>query len=357
MSFENFSKSSKEENFLQEFASFAITVIPIICLSFMLLTSHSSGRALLMSVIVFPLLVLFQCRLILMIHDLGHHTLFTSLWANQLAGLVASMLTLVPVKYTAIAHSVHHQFNGNWAMYKGPMYVVEVGVFESFNSRTRLLYLMTRRIEFIWITAVLQNLLIPRLRLFKFNNTNPVNSTLLDDSGANLFNALICNSHLLPITNIEFIDTLLGTTLGVICLYWLACNSLITAIVYMLSIVFALSIITIIFHVNHNFPGSYATTFARWDKSRAITHGTSNIVWNPIFHWFTLNFGFHQMHHAKPYLHFTQLPYQSHDDQCASTHILLRLRDFPICFRYILWSARKETFITIEDFELNLNLS
>ena len=274
-------KSFKEKNLFETFVSFAITVIPIVFLTFMLLISHFSDKALMISVLVFPILTLFQCRLILMIHDLGHQTLFTSLWANQLAGIVASILTLVPSKYTACAHSVHHQFNGNWAMYKGPMYVVEVGVFKSFNTKDRFLYLINRRMELIWITAVLQNLLIPRLRLFSFNKTNPVNLILFDDMGANLFKALICNSRLLPIRNIEFIDTLLGTIISVVLLSWLAYTSLLTAIVYVLSIVFALSIITIIFHVNHNFPGSYATTFARWDKNRVIAEGTSNIIWNP----------------------------------------------------------------------------
>ena len=230
-------KSFKEKNLFETFVSFAITVIPIVFLTFMLLISHFSDKALMISVLVFPILTLFQCRLILMIHDLGHQTLFTSLWTNQLAGIVASILTLVPAKYTACAHSVHHQFNGNWAMYKGPMYVVD--------------------------------------------KTKPVNLKLFDDMGANLYKALICNSRLLPIKNIEFIDMLLETIINVVLLSWLAYNSLLTAIVYVLSIVFALSIITIIFHVNHNFPGSYATTFAQWDKNRVIAEGTSNIIWNP----------------------------------------------------------------------------
>ena len=63
------------------------------------------------------------------------------------------------------------------------------------------------------------------------------------------------------------------------------------------------------------------------------------------------------MHHAKPNLHFTELPYKSYGDQCANAHTLLRIQDFRICFRYILWSAREETFITIQDCQQNINLS
>jgi len=349
MTLSTYVQASNKSNLLQDIGSFAITVIPIAGLTFLLLSSQAIGVSFILSVVVFPLLTLFQCRLILIIHELGHQSLFTSSWANCLAGLLASTLTLVPVKYTANAHSVHHQFNGNWAMYKGPMYVVEVDVFESFKTRSRFLYLLTRRLELIWITAVLQNLIIPRLRLFRLKKTNSIDPIQLDSLGANLFNALIYNSQYLPMRTAELIDTLLATFFGGLCLYYLACNSLITALIYGMSIILSLSIVTIIFHVNHNFPGSYATTFARWDKRRVIIEGTSNIVWNPIFHWFTLNFGFHQMHHANPGLHFTQLSKQSCQDIDVKSHTLLRLRDFPNCFRYILWSASKETFITFED--------
>ena len=336
-------KSSRIDQF-----DFCITIVPILGFTVILLATQLAKTSPLILIIFILLVSLFQCRLLLVIHELGHNTMSSGKSLMILSKLLAATLTLVPVEFNKQAHAVHHQYNGNWCIYKGPLHIVEVDSFRSLTTKQQWIYRLTRRIELIWITAAVQNLILPRWRLLQKIFPAIRSSEAVTPDG-NLWLSIFKASDNLAVKRSEFIDTLFVTTCGFSWMLYLLKTNLLVALAYSISILLALSFVTIIFHVNHTFPGSYATTTGSLSQQKVIEMGTSNIKWHPVLHWFTLNFGFHQVHHAFPSIHWRDLPGFVLRTYSPSPMTDIRISDFPKCFDYLLWSSQRETFLTLSE--------
>jgi omega-6 fatty acid desaturase (delta-12 desaturase) len=63
-----------------------------------------------------------------------------------------------------------------------------------------------------------------------------------------------------------------------------------------------------VFYAQHNFPQTRFYPRGTWDYTDAALHGSSYLVMGPVMRWFTLNIGYHHVHHLSSKIPGYRLP-------------------------------------------------
>ena len=102
------------------------------------------------------------------------------------------------------------------------------------------------------------------------------------------------------------------------------------------------------FFVQHNYKNAYAKNTENWDIVDGAILGSSNLDIPNWLNWFLADISFHSIHHLSE-----RIPnYNLRACHKANIHLLyqskvLKLSDFPNCFKYILWDNKSEKLITV----------
>ena len=169
--------------------------------------------------------------------------------------LIIGSMTMSPIISLKLSHQIHHSFNCNWSIYKGPMLIIEKSDFLVMDGKERIAYWLTRRIELIWLTGLVAHVLIPRLRLIKEFCELLVNKTT--KMRGLLWQSQIKNGLVLSVGRMELVDTIIASigSFALICLLSRINGALV--FLYLLSVIVGQSVIMIIFHIQHTFPGAW----------------------------------------------------------------------------------------------------
>ena len=117
---------------------------------------------------------------------------------------------------------------------------------------------------------------------------------------------------------------------------------------YSLILTFSAAIFICIFFVQHNYEKAYASSTKNWDIVEGAIFGSSNLDIPNWLNWFLADISFHSIHHLSE-----RIPnYNLRACHKANLHLLqkskvLKLSDFPNCFRYIIWDSKNENLIPI----------
>ena len=108
------------------------------------------------------------------------------------------------------------------------------------------------------------------------------------------------------------------------------------------------AILICIFFIQHNYENSYAKNTKDWDIVAGAILGSSNLIIPNWLNWFLADISFHSIHHLSEIIPNYNLR-ACHE---SNRHLLfqskfLKLRDFPNCFKYILWDKKNEKLISI----------
>ena len=291
----------------------------------------------------FTLTTLCLVRFLMLSHDIGHKILFSSNYLNNVCKIMVTSITGLPIVFWSRGHHVHHRYNGNLSIYKGPLVIISIQEFLRLSLKTRKVYTQSRNLFNIYIASVLRYLIIPRLRLIpRFNiNIIGINSVYR----YNLFGAIILASQQLHVNKGEVIDTLIATFGFIVFLWSLSSFSIHILVVFLISLSFSYFITDIVFHIQHNFNGSYACTKQIWSYDRAIFEGTANISFPFYINWFMANIGYHQAHHLWPHLPFYHLKYADSMIPSSQKYNNLNLSDIGSCLRLITWDIIESTYV------------
>jgi len=108
----------------------------------------------------------------------------------------------------------------------------------------------------------------------------------------------------------------------------------------------------ILFSIQHNFEGSYASGDENWDYYTAALEGTSYLTLPKILHWFTADIGYHHVHHL-----LSKIPnYKLVECHEEYAHLFtsvkrIKLSDTAEAFKFILWDSDERKMISIAQFE------
>lgn len=304
------------------FVQIANTLIPYAALWYLVAISPSWW----LTAAVTLLMVLFLTRIFVLMHDCGHGSMFRTGRLNRFFGFVLGVLAGMPQYVWSQHHAFHHATNGNWAKYRGPFIVDTVDDYAAMSEKQRRRYRLLRRIPMLPLHAFIYVLVMPRLNWLRGRWTNA------DERFHMTWNNVVL--------------------LALWVLMSLAIGPVLFFAVYLTSVTLATAVGILVFTVQHNFEGSYASGDEGWDYHEAALHGTSCLVLPAWLNWFTADIAYHHVHH----LSATIPNYRLAECHREYAHLFtdvprIRLSEIPHALEYILWDTRARRLVSVAEFE------
>ena len=352
----------KRNNF-RAFFQILSTLLPIISLWLIIYQIINFPCSLLIKVPLFALilfvLTLLSSRTFSLMHDCGHNSLFTKRKLNNFFGFLLGLVNGIPQKSWSIDHAFHHRNNGNWEIYKGPIDVLSLESYNSLSKREKIFYKLSRSWIMLFPGGFYYLVLKPRLGLIIiiFNFTKDViEETFIKIKERKFSKFLAIKSRIKPPfsdygDNFSELSELVINNLIVILGWFFMAKWL--GLVFFLSYycliqTLSAAILICVFFVQHNYKDAYAKNTKNWDIVEGAILGSSNLNIPNWLNWFLADISFHSIHHLSE-----RIPnYNLRACHIANIHLLqqakfLKLRDFPNCFKYIIWDNKNEKLIPI----------
>ena len=262
----------------------------------------------------------FVVRLFVIQHDCGHGSFFRSRRANEIVGLVCSVVTMTPFANWRRQHANHHAIWNNLDKrdYGADIYssCLTVTEYQALSPWRQRVYRVTRH-------PLVAQVLIPPfvfLLLYRVPFDTPrgwrkerrsVHLTNL--AMAAVFGALITLLGAWPVVLVQVPIIGIAAIIGV----WL-------------------------FSVQHKFEDALWARQGSWNAAAASVHGSSYLALPSVLNWFTGNIGFHHLHHLAPRIPNYRLPECARDlPQLTAQATRLSLWQAVRANGYALWDERR----------------
>lgn len=329
------------------------TCLPFLLLSYLAMQSFAVNG--LVTAVCIVLAALFIVRIFMMMHDCGHRSLFRTQRLNAIFGFVTGVLCGMPQYVWSQHHNYHHATNGNWSKYTGPLGTISVDAFARLSPWQQRRYQVLRNICFTLPGAFMYFIVNPRLNwllgsakfmlhLIKSKIRHPRTPAM---SIAREFTTPFWKS------GTEYWH-MFGNNVVLLGIWWAASAHFGAAAfftVYLVSLTLGGAVGIIIFTIQHNFEGSYASDDTHWDYYRAALEGTSYLTLPGIANWFSADIAYHHVHHLSARIPNYRLA------ACHREHAQLfgavkriRLRDVAQCFKFILWDSEHRRITSVAQF-------
>lgn len=297
-------------------------------------------------------MALFLLRAFVLMHDCGHNTLMRSAMLNRVLGFCLGVIAGIPQYVWSKHHAYHHSTNGDWSKYRGPLATITVDEYAAKSDAERRRYRRARNPliaplagfhylivnpRLTWLSgtlALLRHLLSPR----------PGGPRLSLAGHAARFETRHWASwreyRHMTANNLAVFATWAAMA-------WAVGPALFFG-VYFAAIALAGGAALVLFTVQHNFEGSYASRTDHWDSDRAAIHGTSQLVLPRWLNWFTADIALHDAHHL-----FASVPnyrLAACHEACADLFVdvtRLRIGQIPGALKCILWDVGSQRIVSV----------
>lgn len=303
-----------------------------------------------------PLLILLTLRAFGLMHECGHGSLFRSHRLNRAAGFMLGVICGMPQYVWSQHHNYHHAHNGDWDKYRGPYATLSVDEYAALTTARQRLYrckcspvaaplagfiYLIFNPRFTWIKGTLgllrhtvgSKLSRPRLPL----RAHAAAYRARYWKSAREHRHMLANNLVL---------------LGIWALMSFACGAEHFFSIYVLSVSLAGGSGIVLFTVQHNFRHSYASESEHWDPDTGAIEGTSYLVLPRWLNWFTVNIGYHHIHHLSASIPNYRLA-ACHDQyqHLFSRVTRMRLGDVLGALQCILWDKRARRIISVAEYQ------
>jgi acyl-lipid omega-6 desaturase (Delta-12 desaturase) len=316
----------------------------------------STGVSLWLTAVPLTLIVLFTVRVFGLMHECGHGSLFRSCRLNRWVGFVLGVVSGMPQYVWAQHHNYHHAHNGNWDRYRGPYTTLSVEEYAAL-SRTQQRFYRTKcsmlaaplagfiylifNPRFTWVRGSIgivvhtlrQKLAMPGVSL----REHAAGFRTRYWKSAREYRHMLWNNLVL---------------LAIWALMAWACGMTLFFLIYVVSVSVAGAVGIVLFTVQHNFEHSYASENADWDIDTGAIEGTSFLVLPGWLNWFTVNIGYHHVHHLSAGIPNYRLV-ACHDEfeHLFARVTRLKLREVPAALNCILWDTRAQRIISLVEYQ------
>lgn len=217
----------------------------------------------------------FLVRIFIIQHDCGHRSFLKSHKARTVIGFCCSLFSMIPYRYWAKSHHVHHSNNGMLELRDiGDINTLTVEEYRALTKWGKFKYRIYRSPLVMFLIGPIYYILIHnRLPLIDLVQFKKVKKTLI-------------------LNNVALIGlfVLLIYTLG----WW---KFLLTHATVM--VIFAVIAIWF-FYVQHQHEEAYKEWKDKWDYVTSALRGSSYYKVPALFNWLTGNIGIHHVHHLNP---------------------------------------------------------
>jgi omega-6 fatty acid desaturase (delta-12 desaturase) len=292
-------------------------------------------------------------------HECGHGSLFRSRWLNRVFGFLLGVLSGMPQYVWSQHHNYHHAHNGNWDRYRGPYATLSVDEYAALTRGNQRLYRGKCSMAAAPLVGFIYLIFNPRFTWLK-GTVGLVGHTLrqkLEQPRVSLRKHAASYRTRYWQSSREY-RHMLWNNLVVLSAWVLMCWAFGPArffFIYVLSVSMAGGVGIVLFTVQHNFEHSYASDSEHWDFETGAVAGTSFLVLPSWLNWFTVNIGYHHVHHLSASIPNYRLV-QCHDEyeRLFSGVTRLRLRDVHRALRCILWDTRTQRIISLMEYQANV---
>jgi omega-6 fatty acid desaturase (delta-12 desaturase) len=330
------------------------TLVPYFVLFYLAMDSLTTSSYWL-SAAYMLLLSFFIVRIFMLMHDCGHRSLFRTQLLNTIGGFFTGVFVGMPQFVWSQHHNYHHATNGNWEKYRGALNILSVDEYRNLSSGKQRLYRYVRNIFLAPAGAFMYFIFNPRFNwmLGSLQFTFSVLGKKMKNISMPLNSIISDHESRFWKTGREYLHMTLNNI--VLLSIWIAASWYFGAAtfftVYVISLSLAGAAGLIIFTIQHNFEGSYASDSAHWDYYQAALHGTSFLTFPRIINWFGADIAYHHVHHISARIPNYNLA-RCHKEYASFFEDVprIRLRDIPKAFKYILWDTKAQKIISIDQY-------
>jgi acyl-lipid omega-6 desaturase (Delta-12 desaturase) len=336
------------------------TVLPYVLLWFLAFKAVYVCFWLLPPIMV--LMTLFSVRCFSLMHDCGHYSLFNSKGINRLFGFILGVINAIPFYSWVRIHNNHHKTNGNWEKYRGPSGLLSIDEFMKLSAARQRYYELLRHPLMSIPAGFLYIILKPRINfaIGLCGFTGYLITCLKKDFRVNILKVFYSYKSKYWHTRDEFLGLFFNNVCVIVgCIafsYFLEIKFFLS--IYLITLTFSSAISILSFSVQHTFEGSYAHQTEGWNYVMGAIKGSSYLQLPTILKWFSADIGYHNIHHLSE-----KIP-NYHLENCHRRNILLlsdvkilRIRDVPECFKFILWDSKSNNLISIKSYRQHLTLN
>jgi len=310
-----------------------------------------------LTAVVIVLLSLFTLRVLVLMHECGHESLFRTPLLNRSFGFLFGVLAGMPQYVWSQHHAFHHATNGNWERYRGPLATLSVDEFAAMSASRQQVYRHTRS----WMMAPLGGfvylLFNPRVNWAKGSLQFVLHVLVKKIAQPRIAWRVHAGSFRTSIwkSGREYWHMFWNNV--VLLALWAAMCAVIGAgpffAIYLISVSLAGGAGISLFTVQHNFEHAHATDSARWDYDVGAMQGTSFLLLPALLNWFTANIAYHHLHHLSATIPNYALAACHNEYSGLFANVpRIRLSGIPRALECILWDVRAQRIISVAEYEL-----
>jgi acyl-lipid omega-6 desaturase (Delta-12 desaturase) len=315
----------------------------------------SVGISYWLTAVVTLLLCLFTLRVLVLMHDCGHGSMFRSPWLNRAFGFLFGVIAGMPQYVWSQHHDFHHANNGNWEKYRGPLTSPSVDEFAAKTETQRRIYLGVRSLAFAPLGGFVYLIFNPRftwlkgsvgflLHVLKNKITQPGLS--IKACAAN-YKTLYWKSRQ-EYWHMFWNNVVLLGAWATMC--WVIGPALFFT-VYVISVSLVGGVGIALFTVQHNFEHAYATDTEQWDYDVGAIEGTSFLILPRWLNWFTANIAYHHIHHLSAKIpNYCLVACHNEYQHLFEDVPRVKLSQIHKALRCLIWDVRAQRIISVEEY-------
>jgi omega-6 fatty acid desaturase (delta-12 desaturase) len=291
-------------------------------------------------------------RVFSLMHECGHGSLFRTQRLNRAMGFAFGVVSGMPQYVWSQHHHFHHQTNGNWDKYRGPLGTLSVDEYEALSNFQQRVYRYARHLALAPIAGFLYLIFHPRVNWMKGSAAlliYVVKRKLAEPQLSFRAHAATFQTRYWK-TAREYrhqsANNLVLLSLWAL-MFW-AVGPVAFFAIYLPSVSLAGAIGIVLFTVQHNFDHAYASQSAEWDIDNGALSGTSYLVLPRWLNWATANIGFHHIHHLSASIPCYRLPRCQAEYQHLFHGVTrITLAQIPRHLKCILWDSRAQRITSV----------
>ncbi len=308
-----------------------------------------------LAVVPLPLIILFNVRAFGLMHECGHGSLFCSRWLNPAVGFLLGVMSGMPQYVWSQHHNYHHAHNGNWDRYRGPYTTLSVDEYAALTRTQQRIYRNKCSVAATPLAGFIYLIFNPRFTWLKGSIGLAIHTARRKLAQPRLSLRTHAASYQTRYwKSAREYRHMLWNNLALLATWALMCSAYGMArffAIYLLSVSIAGAVGIVLFTVQHNFEHSYASDTEHWDRDTGTIEGTSFLVLPRWLNWFTLNIGYHHIHHLSASIPNYRLA-ACHDEyqQLFSSVTRVKLGEILGALKCILWDTRALRIISVAEY-------
>ncbi len=308
------------------------------------------------------LISLFTLRAFGLMHECGHGSLFRSRRLNRAVGFLLGVVSGMPQYVWSQHHNYHHAHNGNWDKYRGPYTTLSVDEYAALTGVRQRMYRVKCAVPVAPLAGFIYLIFNPRFTWLKGSlglALHTLRRTFARPGGSVSEHVAGYESRYWKSAR-EYRHMLWNNL--VVLSVWVAmcyaCGAALFFFIYLLTLSVAGGAGILLFTVQHNFEHAYASDNDRWDSDTGALAGTSFLVLPGWLNWFTVNIGYHHIHHLSASIPNYRLV-RCHDEyrHLFSSVTRVRLSQVLAALDCILWDTHAQRIISMAEYRRQIRTS